>query len=56
MDTETVLAVAGLILATNAPFYILSLQNYRLISWIKQNCPQCIQNFKARGTNGNRPV
>ena len=43
MDLDTVLAMGGLILATNAPFYVLSLQNYRVLSWIRNNCPECIR-------------
>ena len=43
MDIETVIAMGGLILVTNAPFYFLSLQNYRVLEWIQQNCPACIR-------------
>lgn len=48
MDLDTVLTMVGLIAATNTPFYLLSLQNYRVTAWIRANCPECIQ----RGLNG----
>jgi len=46
MDIDTVLAIVGLVAATNSPFYLLTLQNYRLIAWIKTHCPQCIKSMR----------
>jgi len=48
MDLDTVLTMVGLIAATNTPFYLMSLHNYRVLAWIRTNCPECIQ----RGLNG----
>jgi hypothetical protein len=51
MELDTVLVMVGLVMATNAPFYVMSLQNYRLLSWIRGNCPACIRRGKTGGEN-----
>jgi hypothetical protein len=51
MEIDTLLVLVGLVLAMNAPFYIMSLQSYRTIAWIRANCPACIGSGFNGGNN-----
>ena len=48
MDLDTLVAICGLMVATNAPLYLLTLNNYRMLSWIRSYCWRCGGNRQKR--------
>ncbi len=51
MELDTIIAIAALVMAMNAPFYYMSLQNSKWLGWIRRNCPMCIRRQKQGGDN-----